>query len=72
MLLACHVLMLRRVPDCVFCALNPPPPPPPTQRFFVLTNTDALWKEHLQAIKFLQQVSTRCAWICEAYMLEQS
>uniref|UniRef100_A0A7S0R9H9 Protein translocase subunit SecA n=1 Tax=Chlamydomonas leiostraca TaxID=1034604 RepID=A0A7S0R9H9_9CHLO len=25
------------------------------QRYFVLTNTDALWKEHLQAIKFLQQ-----------------
>ena len=27
------------------------------QRFFVLTQTDNLWKEHLQAIKFLQQVS---------------
>jgi SecA Wing and Scaffold domain len=25
------------------------------QRFFVLTQTDNLWKEHLQAIKFLQQ-----------------
>ncbi len=25
------------------------------QRFFVLTQTDARWKEHLQAIKFLQQ-----------------
>ncbi|KAJ9529991.1 hypothetical protein QJQ45_023225, partial [Haematococcus lacustris] len=25
------------------------------QRYFLLTNTDALWKEHLQAIKFLQQ-----------------
>ncbi len=24
------------------------------QRFFMLTNIDALWKEHLQAIKFLQ------------------
>ena len=28
------------------------------QRFFVLTQTDNLWKEHLQAIKFVQQVST--------------
>ena len=28
------------------------------QRYFVLTQTDNLWKEHLQAIKFLQQVST--------------
>lgn len=27
------------------------------QRFFVLTQTDNLWKEHLQAIKFVQQVS---------------
>ena len=27
------------------------------ERFFVLTQTDNLWKEHLQAIKFLQQVS---------------
>ena len=27
------------------------------QRFFVLTQTDNLWKEHLQAIRFLQQVS---------------
>ena len=27
------------------------------QRYFVLTQTDNLWKEHLQAIKFLQQVS---------------
>ena len=26
------------------------------ERFFVLTQTDNLWKEHLQAIKFLQQV----------------
>ena len=26
------------------------------QRFFVLTQTDNLWKEHLQAIKFVQQV----------------
>ncbi len=25
------------------------------QRYFLLTNTDNLWKEHLQAIKFLQQ-----------------
>eukprot|EP00967_Tisochrysis_lutea_P101971 scaffold153282_cov17-Tisochrysis_lutea.AAC.1 len=25
------------------------------RRFFVLTNTDTLWKEHLQAIKFIQQ-----------------
>ncbi len=25
------------------------------QRFFVLTQTDNLWKEHLMAIKFLQQ-----------------
>lgn len=25
------------------------------QKFFVLTQTDNLWKEHLQAIKFLQQ-----------------
>jgi len=25
------------------------------QRYFLLTNTDSLWKEHLQAIKFLQQ-----------------
>lgn len=25
------------------------------QRFFVLAQTDNLWKEHLQAIKFLQQ-----------------
>ena len=25
------------------------------QRYFVLTQTDNLWKEHLQAIKFLQQ-----------------
>ncbi|KAF5842058.1 chloroplast-associated SecA protein [Dunaliella salina] len=25
------------------------------ERFFVLTNTDTLWKEHLQAIKFIQQ-----------------
>lgn len=25
------------------------------ERYFVLTNTDNLWKEHLQAIKFLQQ-----------------
>lgn len=25
------------------------------QKFFVLTQTDSLWKEHLQAIKFLQQ-----------------
>ncbi|GFR43696.1 hypothetical protein Agub_g4806 [Astrephomene gubernaculifera] len=25
------------------------------QRFFLLSQTDALWKEHLQAIKFLQQ-----------------
>ncbi len=29
------------------------------ERFFVLTQTDNLWKEHLQAIKFLQQVSAR-------------
>ena len=28
------------------------------ERFFVLTQTDNLWKEHLQAIKFLQQVGT--------------
>lgn len=28
------------------------------QRFFVLTQTDNLWKEHLQAIKFVQQVRT--------------
>lgn len=28
------------------------------QRFFVLTQTDNLWKEHLQAIKFVQQVIT--------------
>ena len=28
------------------------------QRFFVLTQTDNLWKEHLQAIKFLQQVGS--------------
>ena len=28
------------------------------QRFFVLTQTDNLWKEHLQAIKFVQQVSS--------------
>ena len=28
------------------------------QRFFVLTQTDNLWKEHLQAIKFVQQVDT--------------
>jgi len=26
------------------------------QRFFLLTQTDTLWKDHLQAIKFLQQV----------------
>ena len=26
------------------------------ERFFVLPQTDNLWKEHLQAIKFLQQV----------------
>ena len=36
------------------------------QRFFVLTQTDNLWKEHLQAIKFLQQVrhvdSQRLTW----------
>mmetsp|Transcript_4323 Transcript_4323/g.13878 ORF Transcript_4323/g.13878 Transcript_4323/m.13878 type:complete len:93 (-) Transcript_4323:76-354(-) len=25
------------------------------ERFFVLSQTDNLWKEHLQAIKFLQQ-----------------
>jgi preprotein translocase subunit SecA len=25
------------------------------ERFFVLVQTDNLWKEHLQAIKFLQQ-----------------
>ncbi len=25
------------------------------RRFFVLSQTDNLWKEHLQAIKFLQQ-----------------
>ena len=25
------------------------------ERFFLLSQTDALWKEHLQAIKFLQQ-----------------
>ena len=25
------------------------------QRFFVLTQTDNMWKEHLQAMKFLQQ-----------------
>lgn len=25
------------------------------RRFFVLSQTDSLWKEHLQAIKFLQQ-----------------
>ncbi len=31
------------------------------ERFFVLTQTDNLWKEHLQAIKFLQQVSARSA-----------
>lgn len=31
------------------------------ERFFVLTQTDNLWKEHLQAIKFLQQVGpTAC------------
>jgi len=29
------------------------------ERFFVLTQTDNLWKEHLQAIKFLQQVCAR-------------
>ncbi len=39
------------------------------ERFFVLTQTDNLWKEHLQAIKFLQQVSARskrlhCVLIC--------
>lgn len=31
------------------------PRPQEAQRFFVLTQTDNLWKEHLQAIKFLQQ-----------------
>lgn len=25
------------------------------ERYFVLTQTDNLWKEHLQALKFLQQ-----------------
>ena len=29
------------------------------ERFFVLVQTDNLWKEHLQAIKFLQQ-AVRC------------
>jgi preprotein translocase subunit SecA len=28
---------------------------PEAQKFFLLTQTDLLWKEHLQAIKFLQQ-----------------
>ncbi|KAG1669742.1 hypothetical protein FOA52_001571 [Chlamydomonas sp. UWO 241] len=28
---------------------------PEAQKFFLLTQTDMLWKEHLQAIKFLQQ-----------------
>mmetsp|Transcript_27169 Transcript_27169/g.45446 ORF Transcript_27169/g.45446 Transcript_27169/m.45446 type:complete len:1029 (-) Transcript_27169:324-3410(-) len=28
---------------------------PQAERFFVLTQTDNLWKEHLQAIKFIQQ-----------------
>lgn len=32
-----------------------PTPPQKAQRFFVLAQTDNLWKEHLQAIKFLQQ-----------------
>ncbi len=39
------------------------------ERFFVLTQTDNLWKEHLQAIKFLQQVCARskclyCVLVC--------
>ena len=39
------------------------------ERFFVLTQTDNLWKEHLQAIKFLQQVRAcskrlHCVLIC--------
>ena len=29
--------------------------PQEAQRFFVLVQTDNLWKEHLQAMKFLQQ-----------------
>ncbi len=29
------------------------------ERFFVLVQTDNLWKEHLMAIKFLQQ-AVRC------------
>ena len=28
---------------------------PQAERFFVLVQTDNLWKEHLQAIKFIQQ-----------------
>lgn len=32
-----------------------PAAPLRARRYFVLTNTDSLWKEHLQAIKFLQQ-----------------
>lgn len=29
------------------------------ERYFVLSQTDNLWKEHLQAIKFVQQVRPR-------------
>lgn len=34
------------------------------ERFFVLTQTDNLWKEHLQAIKFLQQVGPAGRLLC--------
>lgn len=35
------------------------------QRFFVLTQTDNLWKDHLQAIKFVQQVPVSvCLSLC--------
>ena len=40
--------------SCKYSML-PPPPPPFASRYFLLTQTDNLWKEHLQSIKFLQQ-----------------
>ena len=40
------------------------------QRFFVLTQTDNLWKEHLQAIKFLQQVrDSKRQWLTWALLM---
>ena len=39
------------------------------ERFFVLTQTDNLWKEHLQAIKFLQQVGPVCLFAPHAVFM---